>query len=157
VLWWPPHCCVGLAVSAKPTDQVSEHRYVGLVPVKRAGTIVVAVALAVGCGGGGGGSTGPSSVRGHVTAGPTCPVQRRDHPCADKPLEVTVRLSRADGSEAVRTRSGRDGRFSIRVAPGHYRLEVVAGGARPRCPRVSLQVVSGVTARADLRCDTGIR
>jgi len=126
--------------------------------MKRADIAVVAlaVALAAGCGERGG-STGQSSVQGHVTAGPTCPVQRRDHPCADKPLEVTVKLSRANGSEVMHTRSGRDGRFSMLVAPGHYQLEVIAGGARLRCPKLSLHVASGVTAGADLRCDMGIR
>jgi hypothetical protein len=125
------------------------------VPVKRAGALVAIAALTAACGGGA--STGASSVQGRITAGPACPAQRRDQPCPDKPLEVTVRLSRADGSEAARTRSGRDGRFSIDVAPGQFQLDVVGGGPLPRCPRVPVRVARGATARADLRCDTGIR
>src|SRR5205814_1656827 len=40
----------------------------------------------------------PSGVEGRVTAGPTCPVQRADQPCPDKPVETTLRLLRQDGS-----------------------------------------------------------
>jgi hypothetical protein len=125
------------------------------VPLKRTATVVVVAALAASCAGSA--STSTTSVEGRITAGPSCPAQRRDQACADKPLQVTVRLSRVNGSEAARTRSGSDGRFSIDVVPGQYELDVVGGGPLPRCPPVPVRVARGATAYARVRCDTGIR
>src|SRR5581483_7034666 len=62
----------------------------------------------------------PSGVEGRVTAGPTCPVQRADEPCPDKPVETTLRLVRQDGTVAGTGKSGPDGAFRIAAAPGNY-------------------------------------
>ena len=102
------------------------------------------------------GTTG-SGVRGTVLAGPTCPVQRVDNPCPDKPVVADVRVVRPDGSVAAATRSGSDGRFSVGVAPGHYTVQATSSSAFAGCRPVDVTVPQGAYATADVSCDTGMR
>jgi hypothetical protein len=99
----------------------------------------------------------PSGVAGRVTAGPSCPVERPDQPCPDKPVETTLHLLRKDGSVAARGRSGSDGRFTIAVAPGSYRLVADWPSRVGHCAPVEVTVEQGRFTRADMSCDTGIR
>jgi len=99
----------------------------------------------------------PSGVEGRVTAGPTCPVQRADDPCPDKPVETTLRLLRRDGSVAATGKSGADGTFRIAAAPGSYRLEADWPSRAGGCSAVDVTVEQGRFTHADVSCDTGIR
>ena len=99
----------------------------------------------------------PSGVEGRVTAGPTCPVQRADQPCADRPVETTLRLLRKDGSVAATGKSGADGSFRIAVAPGSYRLVADWPSRVGGCAPVDVTVEQGQFTHADVSCDTGIR
>jgi len=92
-----------------------------------------------------------------VTAGPTCPVQRADDPCADKPVETTLRLLRADGSVAATGKSAADGTFKVAVAPGRYRLVADWPSRAGGCAPVDVTVEEGRFTHADVSCDTGIR
>jgi hypothetical protein len=98
-----------------------------------------------------------SGVEGRVTAGPTCPVERSDQPCPDKPVETTLRLVRKDGSVATTTKSGPDGTFKVAVAPGSYRLEADWPSRIGGCTPVDVTVERGRFTHADVSCDTGIR
>lgn len=100
---------------------------------------------------------GRGIVRGVVTAGPTCPVQRADHPCPPRPLVVDVIGRDTHGAEAARARSAADGSFTMTLLPGYYELEVVTTDAMMRCPATGVDVFAGGTTRADIACDTGIR
>jgi hypothetical protein len=102
------------------------------------------------------GSSG-SGVRGTVLAGPQCPVEQAGSPCPDHPVaDALVRATR-DGMVVATDRTDTDGRFTIALDPGTYRLRVETsvgiGGARP----VSVVVRSGEYAEADITVDTGIR
>lgn len=99
----------------------------------------------------------PSGVAGRVTAGPTCPVERPDEPCADKPVETTVRLLRKDGSVAAAGKSGADGSFRMLAAPGSYRLVADWPSRVGGCGPVEVTVDYGRFSYADVSCDTGIR
>ena len=99
----------------------------------------------------------PSGAEGRVTAGPTCPVQRADDPCPDKPVETTLRLLRNDGSVAATGQSGPDGTFRIAVAPGSYRLVADWSSRAGGCGPVDVTVEQGRFTHADVSCDTGIR
>jgi hypothetical protein len=99
----------------------------------------------------------PSGVEGRVTAGPTCPVERPDQPCADKPVETTLRLLRKDGSVAATTKSGPDGTFKVAVAPGSYRLVADWPSRVGGCGPVDVTVERGRFTHADVSCDNGIR
>jgi hypothetical protein len=98
-----------------------------------------------------------SGVTGRVTAGPTCPVERPDEPCPDKPVETTVRLLRKDGSVAATEKSLSDGWFRMIVAPGTYRLVADWPSRIGGCGPVEVNVEYGRFAYADIGCDTGIR
>jgi hypothetical protein len=98
-----------------------------------------------------------SGVAGRVTAGPTCPVERPDKPCADKPVETTLRLVRKDGSVAASGKSYSDGSFRMIVPHGNYRLEADWPSKVGGCAPVEVTVDPGTFAYADVRCDTGIR
>ena len=92
-----------------------------------------------------------------MTAGPTCPVERPDQPCPDKPVETTLRLLRKDGSVAATGKSGPDGSFRIAAAPGSYRLVADWPSRIGGCTPVEVTVEYGRFTSADVSCDTGIR
>ena len=133
---------------------------------QRAARIAAAVAIVVGmtavsdAGAAGAPRTSPpnSGIRGIVLYGPTCPVERPGHTC-ERPYAASLTFHRAALRGATaHARSGTDGRFSVRLAPGRWLVKVNAG-ASPY-PRVSSRMVS-VTARhftsVRIQVDSGIR
>ena len=98
-----------------------------------------------------------SGVTGRVTAGPTCPVERPDEPCADKPVETTLHLLRKDGSVAATGKSSSDGSFRMIVAPGSYRLVADWPSRIGGCGPVEVTVEYGRFTYTEVSCDTGIR
>ena len=66
-----------------------------------------------------------TGVRGTVTAGPTCPVERDppDPACAERAVAGAVLVfSDASGAEVARATSDAEGTFAVELAPGAYRL-----------------------------------
>ncbi|HKY77093.1 MAG TPA: hypothetical protein VJS45_13185, partial [Acidimicrobiia bacterium] len=98
-----------------------------------------------------------SGVTGRVTAGPTCPVERPDEPCPDKPVETTLRLLRKDGSVAATGKSYSDGSFRMIVEPGSYRLVADWPSRIGGCSPVEVSVEYGRFTYTEVSCDTGIR
>ncbi len=96
-------------------------------------------------------------VSGRVTAGPTCPVERPDHPCPPNPVRGRVEAVDSGGRTAGSVNTDDTGRYAIGLAPGGYRLRVVTDGPFPRCPAAVVIVTAGSVAVADIVCDTGIR
>ena len=103
-----------------------------------------------------------TGVRGTVTAGPTCPVQRDppDPACAERPVSGAVLVfTDPDGAEVARTISGADGSFLVELAPGAYRLtaqpvEGLMGTPEP----MDVEVVPGKPmTELQISYDTGIR
>jgi hypothetical protein len=107
--------------------------------------------------------TTTQSVSGRATAGPVCPVERNppDPACAARPVPGAVLIIQeaGTGQEKVRVTTDHDGRFSVALAPGAYRLapQPVAGlmgGAHP----VDFRVEAGQsTPPLVVSYDTGIR
>jgi hypothetical protein len=98
-----------------------------------------------------------SGVRGSVTAGPTCPVERPDRVCPPLPVTATVVARTVAGKQVAHTRSDpNDGHYRLSLSPGTYRVSA-GTGALPHCPELTVTVSSGRFARADFACDTGIR
>jgi len=93
--------------------------------------------------------TTTQSVTGRATAGPVCPVERNppDPACAARPVAGAVLvIQNQTGAEVARAITDQDGRFSVALAPGAYRLvpQPVAGllgGGRP----MDFQVGTGET------------
>jgi len=102
-----------------------------------------------------------SGVKGRVTAGPTCPVERYppDPACADRGFETTIRIRTLPDREFVKkVHTGEQGRFRTRLAPGRYRLVPRSGrNGFPRCEPQDVTVVADRFKRVHLTCDTGIR
>lgn len=103
---------------------------------------------------------GPTgTLAGTTTASPSCPVEGLEpcppHPVSAVTLDVT---SLADGA-TTRVTSDDRGEFRTALAPGSYRVELVAAtgvGATTDLPaRVS--VIEAQETRLDIRFDSGIR
>jgi len=106
--------------------------------------------------------TTTQSVTGRATAGPVCPVERNppDPACAARPVAGAVLvIQKQTGAEVARAVTDQDGRFSLALAPGAYRLipQPVAGlfgGGRS----MDFQVRTGQTLPPlAVTYDTGIR
>jgi hypothetical protein len=98
-----------------------------------------------------------SGVRGKVLYGPTCPVERIGQSCVE-PYDATVRIRRESTRKLVaKVRSGDDGRFTVRLRPGHYVIEPVSGDPYPRASSQAVLVHAHHFARVTIRFDSGIR
>ncbi|MGH9275771.1 MAG: META domain-containing protein [Acidimicrobiales bacterium] len=102
-------------------------------------------------------TTSQSGVRGTITAGPTCPVERPDQPCPPQPLAVHILAIGSDGTTVAETESAGDGSYQMALPAGHYTLRVDTGGTFPTCPDSEVTVEAGAQAVVDITCDTGIR
>lgn len=101
-------------------------------------------------------ASGETGIAGLATVGPTCPVERADSPCPDRPYEA--RITVWTGTTMVaETRSGADGRFFVLVPPGEYRVVGESGSTFPHGTETTVTVVAGQMAEVALRFDSGIR
>ena len=102
-----------------------------------------------------------SGVEGIVHAGPTCPVEREDQPCPDRPVQTTLRLVRSDGSVAATGKSDENGKFHFAAPAGQYRswwpTTARAWAAPGGCPPVDVVIEPDRYSYADVSCDSGIR
>jgi hypothetical protein len=100
---------------------------------------------------------GDSGVEGLVTIGPTCPVERADSPCPDKPYPTQVIALSSGGTELARAVTDAEGRFALALSPGDYHLTEAISGTLPRPIVVAVHVVSGAWTFVHLTLDSGIR
>src|SRR5262250_2554940 len=72
-------------------------------------------------------NTSESGIEGQVSIGPMCPVERPDRPCPDKPFEASIEIQNQDAQgDHLTVRSGKDGRFRVKLAPGKYKLTPIS-------------------------------
>lgn len=102
------------------------------------------------------------TIKGKVTVGPICPVERPGVPCPVPPEAYTSReviLYLADGTTVVkRMHFATDGTYHFDVSPGIYVLDTprqIIGGSKD-LPK-TLSVKSGKTLEVNFSIDTGIR
>ncbi len=113
---------------------------------------------------------GASAIEGILLAGPTCPVQRIDDPCPDRPLTTTIWVYEGTSERPVAlgpgqpliVMTGEDGRFRLQLEPGTYTLRGPCGGTMvcPSFPLIMPQTVTvsaGAFSTVTLHADTGIR
>jgi len=102
------------------------------------------------------------TIRGKVSVGPICPVERIDVPCPVPPEAYTSRqivIYKADGrTEVTRSPIHSDGTYSFALQPGSYvldlaRQEISKGSDIPH----TFVVKTGATETFDFSIDTGIR
>ncbi len=108
------------------------------------------------------GATGhaTSGITGLITIGPTCPVARPGHPCADQPFQATVSVENVATQQRVtEVSSGQDGHFVLGLAPGNYTLhsQPLQPGTYPRANDVSVVVVANQFSDVAIHFDSGIR
>jgi hypothetical protein len=101
--------------------------------------------------------SGRSGIIGTASVGPTCPVQRIDSPCPDRPFEGTIVALDARGREVARTTSDAQGRFTISLPPGNYVISALVSGPLPLPKPVNVTVAPGLFVRVELHLDSGIR
>lgn len=103
------------------------------------------------------------SVTGHLTSGPTCPVETvpPNPACAPKPVSgATVVATSANGLEAARAVSNADGLYTLELPAGSYTLAALSFADKMmRAPAGTSITVRPDTARlvVDFTYDTGIR
>jgi hypothetical protein len=102
-------------------------------------------------------ATPTAAVSGRVTASPTCPVERPNHPCAPAPVSATVQATNSRGKVVASTHTDAKGRYDLQLRVGSYTLAAVTPNIFPRCSPVSVTVSGPGLTRADIACDTGIR
>ena len=100
---------------------------------------------------------GGTGVRGRVTAGPTCPVERPDQPCPPNPVHGRVDVLDATGRTVADATTDDEGRYAISLPSGQYTLRVLSDGPFPRCPDTAVSVTEASPVTSNIDCDTGIR
>lgn len=100
-----------------------------------------------------------TGIRGTVTLGPTCPVERVGEPPCITPLAAALAITSAeDGSVVARVSSGPDGAFQVDVPPGDYVIVPEPGGDPfPFGQPVEVTVEAGAYTEVEVAYDTGIR
>ncbi len=101
--------------------------------------------------------TGESGIDGSVTIGPTCPVQRIESPCPDRPYEASITVLDAAGRKVAETRSDADGRFRVALPPGAYTLVPQSTGTPPTAQEQTVIVLAGGYTSVEIAYDSGIR
>ncbi len=103
--------------------------------------------------------SGASGIEGTVTIGPTCPVQRIDSPCPDRPYDATVSVLDATGVGVLASvRSGSDGRFRVLLPAGRYLVRSESETAlSPRAFEEMVDVEPGHLTPVQIVFDSGIR
>jgi hypothetical protein len=97
---------------------------------------------------------------GRVLRGPMCPVQTPDRPCPPEPASgVKLVILTQTGQEIRSVLTNDEGRYSVSLPPGTYRVEM--GPLRgieftPDLP-ATVSIAEGQEMRKDILIDTGIR
>ena len=122
--------------------------------MRRAAVLVVLVL--VGACGSNAGSAPSGGIEGHVTIGPTCPVEREGSPCPPGTWSGTVRATASDGS-VHDTATSADGSYQLALVPGTYTVTPVVDGAGPPTAKPATVTVTTAMQQLDLQLDSGIR
>jgi hypothetical protein len=124
---------------------------------RKVGLLLIAAVIAAGAGSTGAQARPSSGIRGKVLYGPTCPVEQVGQSCT-RPYDARLRIRRqSSGKVVARVRSGRDGRFSVRLRPGHYVVDPVSGDPYPRASSQPAVVHAHRFTHVTVTFDSGIR
>jgi hypothetical protein len=99
------------------------------------------------------------TLQGHVTSGPTCPVESipPDPRCADRPV-ADAPVEAVSSAGTFHTRTDREGSYTLAVPAGvTFTVTVGAGRTPPSCPPLTVTVPANETVTRDISCDSGIR
>lgn len=102
-------------------------------------------------------------IKGKVSIGPICPVEKEDEPCPVPPEVYTSReivVYQSDGkTEAARSAISADGTYSFKLEPGSYILDTARKGIGYTSKDLpyAFTVADGETKEFSFSIDTGIR
>jgi len=117
--------------------------------------IALLIVASTACGTGAASSATRSGISGVVQAGPTCPVERPESPCPDRPV-AGAKITAKNGPTVGRTKSDETGHYKLRLKPGMY--IVTASSDRVfGCDTTQAKVVKHEYTNVTITCDTGIR
>lgn len=97
-----------------------------------------------------------SGIEGFVTIGPSCAVIKIDTPCPDSPMQATLSVLDAQGSEVAQVQSDVQGYFKVTLPPGAYTLQPQANKIQ-RAPEQAVTVAAGQFISVTVQYDSGIR
>jgi hypothetical protein len=102
---------------------------------------------------------GDSGVRGMVTIGPTCPVERMppDPNCADRPQSANFAIDSPAGAQVATVASSTDGSFSIALPAGTYVIHLQGPAAMPSMSPQEFTVPAHGFVEVRLSLDSGVR
>jgi hypothetical protein len=108
---------------------------------------------------------GESGVEGVVLAGPTCPVERVDSPCPERPVALTLGFYTPTHSTpavpVATATSDASGRFRVALPPGTYVVQRACGPQActqfPFVKPLTVEVQPGRYTSLTINADTGIR
>jgi len=105
-----------------------------------------------------GGTTINSGIKGVITIGPTCPVEKDspDPNCADKPYSAVIDI-RKEGKIIKTFSSKADGTFMTDISPGTYSLTQSYKATMPTFYPVEVTVAPNKYTQINLQFDSGIR
>jgi hypothetical protein len=121
--------------------------------------VVAMIALVIGaCSPPAAASALDSGIEGHATVGPSCPVQRVDVLCPDRPYTGELVVFSEDGKvEVARVQPDAEGYFRLALAPGRYVMRPATPGPLPRAADTLVEVQAHVFQQLDIAFDSGIR
>jgi len=99
-------------------------------------------------------------LRGHIVAGPTCPVQRVDSPCPPRPVvgRAIYVKDQQSGNLLQTLTSDANGYFGADLKPGTYTVEVAKVGIESdKSGPHKITLVAGQTLVLEIELDTGMR
>lgn len=116
--------------------------------------VISLTALAAACGGG---ATG--LLEGTVTLGPIAPVEQPGGGPNSRPYAAVIDIRTRDGSHVATVESGANGRFSVQLAAGGYRLVPRPPEEQPLpfATPLDVTVTEGRTTSVEIAYDSGIR
>jgi hypothetical protein len=131
---------------------------------RRLGAVLLVLLIASslgGCGDEPAPGEGSSGITGRALLGPTCPVEREDTPCPDRPYGgARLRITeRGTGDVAATFTADDQGRFRVPLAPGEYVVdaEPTEGRPLPFAKPVDVTVRPGEYTDVTVAFDSGIR
>ena len=94
-----------------------------------------------------------------MVIGPTCPVQRIDSPCPDRPYAGEVSVRTEAGNQVADVHADAAGHFRVALVSGTYQLVPISPhpGVPPFGRPQTVTVVSGQYAQVTIEYDSGIR
>jgi hypothetical protein len=101
-----------------------------------------------------------SGIKGRVTIGPTCPVQRLDDPnCDDLAYPAVIHVNTTNGIWVTRFEADAQGMFKIELEPGQYTIEPQTPMEKlfPRPANQDVTVIAGAFTIVTIQYDSGLR